>query len=149
MSKSPTTGSFVIVSRFDEIQPVEDAILHACAEYGFDESARFAIKLAMEEALTNAIKHGNAMDPNKNVHVKYQVDPEQLELSVRDEGPGFHPAHVPDPTHIDNLEKPSGRGIMLMRAYMTDVWYDQAGTTVTMIKHRDCQLPNLAGPPHH
>jgi serine/threonine-protein kinase RsbW len=86
--------------------------------------------------LTNAVKHGNAYDPEKKVTVRYAVTPETLVVIVRDEGPGFIPAAVPDPTSPERLSVPSGRGIMLLRAYMDEVEYRDKGREVRFAKHR-------------
>jgi serine/threonine-protein kinase RsbW len=94
----------------------------------------FSIKLALEEALINAIKHGNQMDRNKKVRVLYRVSPGFFEVRVTDEGCGFDPSDVPDPTAVENLERPCGRGLMLMRHYMTEVVYSQSGNCVAMSK---------------
>ncbi len=94
----------------------------------------FSIKLALEEALINAIKHGNQMDRAKKVRVLYRVTPNRFEVVVVDEGPGFDPGDVPDPTAVENLERPCGRGLMLMRHYMTEVVYKDTGNTVAMSK---------------
>jgi serine/threonine-protein kinase RsbW len=94
----------------------------------------FSIKLALEEALINAIKHGNQMDRAKKVRVLYRVAPNYFEVRVSDEGSGFDPSEVPDPTAVENLERPCGRGLMLMRHYMTEVIYNQAGNCVAMSK---------------
>ena len=94
----------------------------------------FSIKLALEEALINAIKHGNQMDRAKKVRVLYRVSPYRFDVEVRDEGPGFDPSDVPDPTAAENLERPCGRGLMLMRHYMTEVNYNDRGNSVFMVK---------------
>ena len=94
----------------------------------------FSIKLALEEALINAIKHGNQMDRAKKVRVLYRVLPYHFEVEVKDEGPGFDPSDVPDPTAVENLERPCGRGLMLMRHYMTEVEYRRGGSSVVMSK---------------
>jgi serine/threonine-protein kinase RsbW len=94
----------------------------------------FSIKLALEEALINAIKHGNQMDLTKQVRVLYRVAPGFFEVRVFDEGIGFDPGDVPDPTAVENLERPCGRGLMLMRHYMTEVCYSSSGNCVAMTK---------------
>ena len=96
----------------------------------------FSIKLALEEALINAIKHGNQMDRAKTVRVSYRVLPDRFEVKVTDEGTGFDPADVPDPTAVENLERPCGRGLLLMRHYMTEVDYADGGRAVHMAKVR-------------
>jgi len=94
----------------------------------------FGIRLALEEALVNAIKHGNQMDLGKKVHIRFRVDPERFDVEITDEGTGFDPGDVPDPTAIENLERPCGRGLMLMRHYMTEVAFSARGNSVSMSK---------------
>lgn len=94
----------------------------------------FSIKLALEEALINAIKHGNQLDRNKKVYISYRFLADVFEVTITDEGTGFDPSDVPDPTAIENLERPCGRGLMLMRHYMSKVTYSGRGNSVTMSK---------------
>lgn len=108
---------------------------------GFDEQAAFAIRLAMDEAVANGLKHGNGEDPAKRVQIRYQIDAHGFEATVEDEGNGFDPSKVPDPTHAQYIERPCGRGVMLMRAYMSDVVYHAEGSRVTLRKRRGCRLP--------
>ena len=94
----------------------------------------FSIRLALEEALVNAIKHGNQMDRSKKVHVGYRLFADRFEVVVTDEGRGFDPDDVPDPTAVENLERPCGRGLMLMRHYMNEVAFSGRGNCVRMSK---------------
>jgi serine/threonine-protein kinase RsbW len=94
----------------------------------------FSIKLALEEAIINAMKHGNQMDRSKSVRVSYRLLPDRFEVEVSDEGAGFDPCDVPDPTAVENLERPCGRGLMLMRHYMSEVVFRGAGNCVVMSK---------------
>ncbi|MHB1421742.1 MAG: ATP-binding protein [Gemmataceae bacterium] len=94
----------------------------------------FSIKLALEEALVNAIKHGNQMDRSKNVHVAYQLFADRFHVQIRDDGDGFEMSDVPDPTCFENLERPCGRGLMLMRHYMSEVAFNERGNGVNMSK---------------
>ncbi len=96
----------------------------------------FAVHLAVEEALVNAIKHGNRKDPAKSVDVHCRMAQDRIEIQITDEGDGFDPDTVPDPTDEENLEIPSGRGLMLMRCYMTSVEFNSKGNSVTMVKVR-------------
>ncbi len=96
----------------------------------------YGVQLALEEALVNAIKHGNRSDHDKRVRVLCHMSDRRLRIEIADEGAGFDPADVPDPTAPENLEKPSGRGILLMRSYMTRVEYNRAGNMVVMEKDR-------------
>lgn len=112
----------------------ESRVLDELRRCNYAEEVVFAIKLALEEAVTNAVKHGNKGDFSKRLTVRFHVDPHRTLIAVRDEGPGFAPGDVPDPTADENLERPSGRGIMLMHAYMTRVEYNEAGNEVWLLK---------------
>ncbi len=112
----------------------EERILAAVVSHGYDADTIFAIKLSLEEALTNAVKHGNRNDPSKRITVRYYVDAERTVVMVRDEGGGFVPDEIPDPTAEENLERPSGRGLMLMQSYMTKVAFSAEGSEIWMLK---------------
>ena len=114
---------------------VEDLIIPTLAAKGYGERALFAIKLALEEAVINAIKHGNQLDATKKVTVDFTLESDKVVLSVADEGEGFDPDSVPDPTRDENLESPYGRGLVLMKAYMDSVEFSNNGAKVTMIKY--------------
>jgi serine/threonine-protein kinase RsbW len=96
----------------------------------------FGVHLALEEALVNAIRHGNRGDKQKRIQVSCSISLDRLRIEIRDEGPGFDPAEVPDPTDPTNILIPSGRGIMLMRTFMSRVEYSGAGNCVVMEKER-------------
>lgn len=113
-----------------------EELLRKAEAQGYPESMRFAIRLALEEALSNAIEHGNKFDPNKSVTVVAEVDDDRAAITIADEGDGFDPATVPDPTVDENLEKPCGRGIMLMRAYMDTVKFNKRGNEVCLVKSK-------------
>jgi serine/threonine-protein kinase RsbW len=127
----------VIPSDPVEAQRVHEEIELALKTHQFSEREIFAIRLALEEALVNAIKHGNQMDRSKKVCIAYRVHCERFDVYVADEGPGFDPCDVPDPTAVENLERACGRGLMLMRHYMTEVTFSQRGNAVTMSKLRN------------
>jgi serine/threonine-protein kinase RsbW len=117
-------------------QRLQDDIECALRACEFEEREVFSIRLALEEALVNAIKHGNQMDRRKKVHITYQVSPERFEVRIADEGAGFDPDDVPDPMAPENLERPCGRGLLLMRHYMTEVTYHPPGNRLFMTKVR-------------
>ncbi len=96
----------------------------------------FSIHLAVEEAFINAVKHGNKMDLDKKVEFSYHIDDDKVEVSVKDEGPGFDPEKVPDPRCGGNIFKPSGRGLFLIRAYMDEVEYSDKGTRLKIVKYK-------------
>lgn len=123
-----------IPSDTSEARTLLDNLLSQLGDYGWPEEDKFGIHLAVEEALMNAIKHGNQRDPEKSVDVKYFLSSEMLRVSITDEGEGFDPNDVPDPTLDENLELPSGRGLMLMRTFMSLVEYNEKGNAVLMEK---------------
>ena len=125
-----------IASDTGEGREVVSRILAALAAADWAEHDIFAVHLAMEEALVNAIKHGNHRDPSKTVEVACRISKNRVQVRVTDEGAGFDPALVPDPTDEENLEIPSGRGLMLMRCYMTSVQFNARGNQVSMEKLR-------------
>ncbi len=94
----------------------------------------FHLKLALEEAITNAMRHGNRLDPDLFVDVSVELEGERLVMSVKDEGGGFDFSKIPDPTQQDNKEKPSGRGVFLIKQLMNEVEFFDGGSGIKMIK---------------
>jgi serine/threonine-protein kinase RsbW len=133
----PTSTDVVIGSDPAEARRVQDEIECLLKKYQFNEKEVFCIRLALEEALVNAIKHGNQLDRDKKVHITYQVNSDRFDVVITDEGQGFDPNDVPDPTATENLERPCGRGLMLMRYYMTTVSFASRGNSVFMCKLRN------------
>lgn len=111
-------------------------ILDGMRHLGWSDRELFGIEMALEESLTNAIRHGNRFDESKAVSVSCKFSSERFWLRVQDEGPGFVPDEVPDCTADEHLEECGGRGLMLIRAYMTRVEYCGCGNTVEMEKIR-------------
>jgi serine/threonine-protein kinase RsbW len=128
------TMRFTIPSDMGAIGEVQKQILDAVGRCGFSEADTFAIHLALEEGLINAIKHGNQSDPAKKVRVVATVTPAAADITIEDEGRGFDRAEVPDPTLEENLEKCSGRGLLLIESYMTRVEYSCGGRKLHMVK---------------
>jgi serine/threonine-protein kinase RsbW len=124
----------VIPSDPGEARRIQEHIEQLLAGSACQDRELFSIKLALEEALVNAIKHGNQYDRNKKVEIAYQVLSDRFVISITDEGGGFDPEDVPDPTAVENLERPCGRGLMLIRHYMGEVKYNARGNSVTMTK---------------
>jgi len=124
----------VIPSDTTEARRIQDEIEQRLQTCKASEQEVFSVRLALEEALVNAIKHGNQMDRSKKVRISYRFLGERFEIRITDEGDGFDPSDVPDPTAIENLERPCGRGLMLMRHYMTEVEYNTRGNSVAMAK---------------
>ena len=124
---------------------IMDELLEQLGSHGWPPSDIFAIHLATEEAITNAIVHGNKLDDAKKVHVACHVSPDLVRIEVTDQGTGFDPASVPDCTLEERLDVPSGRGLMLMRSFMTRLEYNATGNRVLMEKRRDAAAEEAAG----
>jgi serine/threonine-protein kinase RsbW len=124
----------VVPSELEEVRRIQDDIESGLQLHEFGDTDLFAVKLAVEEALVNAIKHGNQLDPAKKVLVEYKIDDAHFMIRIKDEGPGFDPSDLPDPTADDFLERPCGRGVMLIRSFMTSVDYLGNGNEVVMTK---------------
>jgi serine/threonine-protein kinase RsbW len=124
---------------------ITEDLLGKLGEYDWSPSDIFAIHLAAEEAIVNAIVHGNRLDEAKKVHVSCEVSREHVLLEITDEGDGFDPAQVPDCTLEERLTVPSGRGVMLMRSFMTRIEYNAKGNSVVLEKRRDSPEPEATG----
>ena len=116
---------------------VQEQIVESLEAYGFSPRDIFGGRLALEEAIVNAIKHGNRMDPDKTVRIQWEINSTLVKVSIEDQGPGFAPEDIPDPTDEENLDKPGGRGIMLMKSFMSDVSYNDRGNVLVMEKRTD------------
>jgi serine/threonine-protein kinase RsbW len=132
---------FTISSSLSEGQDVRTQIMDEVARAGFNYHAIYALKLALEEALVNAIKHGNRLDASKKVYVEAHVNAEQAEIIIEDEGPGFDKAKVPDPTRDENLERCCGRGILLIESYMNIAQWTKGGRRLRMVKLNEEDIP--------
>ncbi|MFO7524624.1 MAG: ATP-binding protein [Ignavibacteriaceae bacterium] len=116
---------------------VEEFVNYFSKDLGLDEDRLNGLLLSVTEATTNAIIHGNKSDRSKTVYINVTLENKVLTISIKDEGVGFDPANVPDPTHPDNLLKDSGRGLYLMRVYMDELHYNKTPTgTETILKLR-------------
>jgi serine/threonine-protein kinase RsbW len=120
-------------------KPFINELLRELSRKGWSDQEIFGVHLAVEEAVVNAIKHGNRLDENKQVHVCCRLLPDRLWIEIADEGPGFDPQCVPDCTAAENLETPNGRGIMLMRSFMSRVEYSPQGNCVVLEKKREAE----------
>jgi serine/threonine-protein kinase RsbW len=116
----------------DEVAGCINALLDALRPLDYPERDLFGVRLALEEALINSIRHGHRNDAAKTVRMRFQATEQQMLVEIEDEGPGFDPEGVPDPLSPENLEKPGGRGVFLMRHYMTWVSFNESGNCVTM-----------------
>ncbi|MFA6637013.1 MAG: ATP-binding protein [Candidatus Omnitrophota bacterium] len=102
---------------------------------GVKETVIFDIRVAVEESLRNAMIHGNKMDPEKKVTVEADITEKNIRVCVEDEGEGFDPGSLPDPTDEENILKTSGRGVYMIRHLMDEVKYENGGKRIIMIKY--------------
>lgn len=113
-----------------------DELLQHLESQAWSRRDIFGIHLAVEEALANAIYHGNDSDANKHVRFTCRLSPQKVFVEIADEGPGFCPDSLPDPTDPTRIGCPGGRGVMLMRAFMSRVEFCGCGNRVILEKDR-------------
>jgi serine/threonine-protein kinase RsbW len=106
-----------------------------CADHARRLNLNF--KVGLTEALSNAMLYGNAHDPSKSVVVEVTIGPGRLQATIRDQGSGFDPTAIPDPTRPENLTRPCGRGLFLMRQLLDEVSYNDRGNEVTLVLRLD------------
>lgn len=124
-------------STLDSVNDVERRASELASESGLDEDEVQRIEMAVREAAVNAVYHGNAYDPNKKMTFAMERTPESIVITISDEGKGLEETEIPDPLAPENLLKPHGRGIFLIRSFMDEVRIRnlQPGTEITLIKH--------------
>ena len=130
-------ASLILASRFENIEVAERALVDLCQRAGCAEDEEYWLVTALREAVANAVRHGNDQDPNRVVRVAYSINNSTVTIRVEDEGEGFDPEEIPDPTDPENLLRPSGRGIFYMRQFMNRVEFSTTpagGTAVVMVK---------------
>ena len=141
-----TSSSFVelrhtLPTHVDIVSPFVDQMMRFISRFRVTEGDNFEIELALREALSNAIVHGNQQDPDKCVYVKCRCTEDgEVSITVEDEGGGFKSDTVPDPTSPDNRLRTHGRGIYLMRTSMDEVRFERDGSVVHMRKNRIAEL---------
>jgi serine/threonine-protein kinase RsbW len=129
------TEELILPSRLEELERVDEASLRCARQAGLDEGRSTEVAIAVVEAVTNAIMHGNRQDDSKVVRVQFACVPGEIKVMVHDEGGGFDIACLADPTDPERCMRCSGRGIYIMRHVMDRVEFDMSnGTTVTMTK---------------
>jgi serine/threonine-protein kinase RsbW len=124
-------------SRIEAVAEAAAAVSDFMKSLGLSEDVAFGVDMAVREAITNAVVHGNKLDAAKVVELRLRNTPEAFEITVHDQGTGFNPNDVPDPTKEENILKTSGRGIFFMRNFMDEVDWSvgaNGGTNVRMIK---------------
>jgi serine/threonine-protein kinase RsbW len=116
------------------VREVSSVILKQLQARGVGESALFDIRLCVEETVRNAMQHGNALDKDAGVKIKYAISDSLFTVEVEDSGAGFDHGNVPDPTTDENIMKVSGRGVYLVRRLMDKVEYNKKGNKVKLTK---------------
>jgi serine/threonine-protein kinase RsbW len=129
--------SLRVPSDLQVVEEAVDVIARHCLASGLgSRAARFNLRVALSEALSNAIVYGNGQDPAKSVDVRVEVAERDIAVHVRDQGEGFDPTIVPDPTLPDRVQRPDGRGLFLIRQLVDDVSFNDRGNSICMILRR-------------
>lgn len=125
-----------IPSNLKLIYVLDSVISEILNEMEFDKEAIQQVNLAVVEAGTNAVKHGNKNDPNKAARFYFGVYPDKITIKIEDEGEGFQPEQVDDPLNPENLLRTSGRGIFLIHMCMDEVEFNDFGNEISMVKYK-------------
>lgn len=129
--------TITVPSELEIVEQTVDIVARYCLACGLSVRAvRFNLRVALSEALANAIVYGNRLDPGKRVHVTLRQRGEDVEVSVQDQGSGFDPHGIPDPRRPDCLERPEGRGLFLIRELVDGLAFNEKGNSVCMTLHR-------------
>lgn len=130
------TAERELASQRDAHLPFVEEVMSQLTDLGWEGRDHFGVLMTLEETLTNAIRHGNSLDPEKRVRVGCRLSADRFWLQVEDEGEGFRPDLVPDCTEDENLEAFGGRGMALINAYMAEVTFNERGNQITVSTHR-------------
>ena len=123
-----------VPTTLDVVEEAVDLVARHCVASGLaPEMARFNLRVVLSEALVNAIVYGNGLDPHKRVDVRVEVDGAAVAIHVRDEGDGFDPSLIPDPTRPGRIERADGRGLFLIRKLADEVHFNERGNSICMI----------------
>lgn len=131
------TTELRFASRIEAVEEAAGAVTEFLSRLGVGDDVAFGVDMALRESVTNAVVHGNKLDETKFVDVSLKSLPGAFEITVHDQGTGFDPSDIPDPTEAQNILKTSGRGIFFMRNLMDEVEWTvdpKGGTTVRMMK---------------
>jgi serine/threonine-protein kinase RsbW len=133
----PSTLTYTLESSLDSVNRVEHTAEEMARKAGMEDDEVFRVAMAVREAAVNAVLHGNAYDPEKQITASFEQTADSLVISIADQGKGLDPDTLPDPLAPENLLRGSGRGIFLIRSFMDEVHFRQLqpGTELTLIKH--------------
>ncbi len=137
-SEAASVFELTVPSRMEELEAVQQFAESTSGAFGLDKELAYWIELAINESAINAIQHGNNSDASKNVSIRISSDGEVIEIVVEDQGPGFELSDVPDPTDVENLLKPGGRGLLIIQSFMDTVEVSQIdgnGSRLRMVKN--------------
>lgn len=123
-----------IQSRLEQIPEFVSALMEKIKNLPISQEDFFYIKLSLSEALVNAVRHGNRLNSDLPVNVRIHPQKDRITIKIEDQGSGFNPKDINDPTSPENLEKPSGRGIFLIRSFMDEVDFFDHGRGIKMVK---------------
>ena len=132
MNTAKSNSKMQIVSQPESINLVEKLIDEIKTDYNIHEECYGNMLVAVTEAVNNAIQHGNKYDPEKMVHINYEIEADQVSFVITDEGNGFDYMNLPDPTDPENLEKPTGRGVFLMKHLADQIIFSENGRVVEL-----------------
>jgi len=135
-SSNPSPVTISVPNEAGAIDQAQARVVAELERRGYPKASVFAVRLALHEAMSNAFAHGHRNAPGLPVILRYCVGPDQTEITVEDQGPGFGPNSIPDPTLDENLERGCGRGLLLIRAYMTSAEYNERGNALKMVYRR-------------
>ncbi len=127
------------VSNPENLPEIEQFFIKTFKDLNLTEKKYNSLILALSEASSNAIKHGNKNDPEKFVDILVKIDEEKIEVKIKDEGKGFDPSSVPDPTQPQNLLKESGRGLFIIKSFVDEFYYEFSpeGTIANLVVYRN------------
>jgi serine/threonine-protein kinase RsbW len=132
----------LIPSKSENIVLVEKLVDDVCDLFDIQEDIYGHILVALTEAVNNGLQHGNKANPDKHIEVTFKVKDNKIYFTVKDEGPGFDHNTLPDPTDPKNIEKPTGRGIFLMKHLADGVAFEDKGTKVILEFNLSKQKPS-------
>lgn len=140
MSQNPSAPPAVerwFESSLESVDLAEEAVVEFARGHGLDEDGQHGLGMAVRESMVNAVVHGNKYSSDRRVRMLLVRDARSLKIQIRDEGDGFNPTKVADPLAPENLLKQSGRGMLLIRAFVDEFSIERAepkGTEVTLVK---------------
>ena len=135
-SKQPNKHARTILGIRDSFDEVQESVLALMKDFEYSDHDLFSVRVAFEEALANALLHGHQGDEMNKIEVQWYVDNEFVEIDVIDQGRGYDPETIPDPTANENLTLPSGRGLAMIRAFMCEVSVNERGNHVNMKRQK-------------